>query len=89
VLITVDGVVERDERVRLKHDVCALAQSWHNAGAKQATTMPSQSGSARVIIDGEVLRSVDESLPAGMSRTAWVNYLALEGLAAIKRRRDS
>lgn len=51
--------------------------------------MPSQSGSARVIIDGDVLRSVDESLPAGMSRTAWVNYLALEGLAAIKRRRDS
>jgi hypothetical protein len=65
-------------------------------GAKQATIMPklikeatSQSGSARVILSGEVLRSVDESLPAGMSRTAWVNYLVLEGLAAIRRRRDS
>jgi len=58
-------------------------------GAKQATIMPSQDGSTRVIIYGEVLKLVDESKPAGMSRTAWMNYLAREGLAAIKRRRDS
>jgi hypothetical protein len=55
----------------------------------QATIMPSQDGSARVIIDGEVLKPVDESKPAGMSRTAWINYLVLEGMEAIKRRRDS
>jgi len=35
-----------------------------------------------------VLKPVDESKPAGMSRTAWINYLVLEGMEAIKRRRD-
>jgi hypothetical protein len=58
-------------------------------GAKQATIMPSSDGSTRVIIDGQVLIPVDESRPAGMSRTAWINYLVLEGMAAIKRRRDA
>lgn len=84
-----DLLMEFDERVRLEHGACALALSWHDMGAKQATIMPSQDGSTRVIIDGEVLKPVDESRPAGMSRTAWVNYLVLEGMAAIKRRRDS
>jgi len=85
----VSVIEELNLGVWLQHDVCALDLSWHDTGAKQATIMPSQGGSARVIIDGEVLKPVDKSKPAGMSRTAWINYLVLEGMEAIKRRRDS
>ena len=65
---------------------CALVTSWHDVEAKQAMNMPSQSEGTRVIIDGEVLKPVDESKPAGMSRTAWVNYLVQEGMVAVKKR---
>lgn len=35
----------------------------------------------KVFIDQPILKRVDSSLPAGMSRTAWVAYLLQIGLA--------
>ena len=55
-----------------------VAQLWglHN---------PAMTGT-KVFIDQEVLDPVDASKPPAMSRVAWVNYLLMEGMAAVKQR---
>jgi len=37
----------------------------------------------KVFIDPVVLQKVDQTNPAGMSRTAWVNYLIQLGIAQV------
>jgi len=37
----------------------------------------------KVFIDPVVLQKVDQTNPAGMSRTAWVNYLIQVGIAQL------
>jgi hypothetical protein len=37
----------------------------------------------KVFIDPVVLQKVDQTNPAGMSRTAWVNYLIQVGIAQV------
>ena len=42
----------------------------------------------KVFIDPVVLTRVDESKPAAISRTGWVNYLVQLGLASIKQQQS-
>jgi hypothetical protein len=42
----------------------------------------------KVFIDPAVLERIDQTNPAGMSRTSWVNYLVQLGLASASKQQQ-
>ena len=62
---------------------------WTQFGAKLGLPLlfPMESGKPgiKVFIDGVILSDVDASKPQAMSRTAWVNYLVQQGIAAVSQ----
>jgi len=50
--------------------------------------MPRAEQGTRVFIDPTVLEPLDAAKPPLMSRTAWVNYVLLQGMTAIKKQHE-
>lgn len=44
-----------------------------------------ENAAVKVFLDPAVLAIVDETQPAGLSRTGWANYLIQEGLKRVRK----
>ena len=61
---------------------------WWTRPCIQAMPRKHEATATKVFIDPVVLTRVDESKPAAISRTGWVNYLVQLGLASIKQQQS-
>jgi len=65
-----------------------LGLGWRRP-ASQAMPRKDEATGVKVFIDPAVLERIDQTNPAGMSRTAWVNYLIQVGIAQVPANQSS
>ena len=64
-----------------------LGLGWRRP-VSQAMPRKDEATGVKVFIDPVVLERIDQTNPAGMSRTSWVNYLVQLGLASASKQQQ-